>query len=460
MMNVKIELIPNLSLTPKDRSVKNRLEKLLIDCKSFMGCTAFWSIPIDFFAGNAMANAIKKNNSFFCADIQKPTNIDNIAEYVKAGATEVYLHKYREHPDDYTKNTNLLHSKILLFNFENEPSEIWLGSHNMTGRAINGNNLEASISIKCSQDDNIYKTIKKYLEDIRKDFCIKFKLDEIEGYKKAQMRDAWKELDGLNLYYTITLFGKEMGNLEEEVIIQLLSLEDVEFSKFKIIESKVYLHAYDIYSKESFLYECSVEQAGKLDESIDKLKLDFKEERRFSCVGILGMSRLGGKMKVTDGILEVCHYFVNIKIIRKIYNFKIFEKPSDNTFSFWQDDGNMNAYDQMCKESESMNKDLFNFQNTNKNNDKLKIQLINIEKFSIDKMHGFNIKSVFYDIDFESYEKLSKILLQEEDNAKKINDSEFRADINNFIKKYKQKSTKHHKILEERIIIDLDAPLS
>ena len=119
-------------------NLKLKLEERFINCISFKGCVAFWTIKPDFFSMKAFVRALKKEGSFFCCDIQLPTNIDNILAHYKEGVREIYLHKYRQSPDEYTQNTNLLHSKALLFQLDELNVEIWVGSHNFTRYAIEG----------------------------------------------------------------------------------------------------------------------------------------------------------------------------------------------------------------------------------------------------------------------------------------------------------------------------------
>jgi HKD family nuclease len=130
-----IELIPGLSNT----DIKLRFEGLLVNCISVKGCVAFWTIGSNYFNNQALVKALKKENSFYCVDIQEPTNIDKIAEYVKSGVEEIYLHKYRLDPSQYNLTTNLLHSKVTLFELKNNEIEIWIGSHNLTHYALSCN---------------------------------------------------------------------------------------------------------------------------------------------------------------------------------------------------------------------------------------------------------------------------------------------------------------------------------
>lgn len=329
---MEIKLIPGLN----NPNLKLKLEELFVNCQSFRGCVAFWTIKLDFFSFKAFAKALKKPNSFFCADIQLPTNIENILEYSKFGVEEIYLHKFRQPPSEYTLNTNLLHSKVLLFQLNDTDAEIWIGSHNFTGYAIEGLNLEASISIRCKTNDKIYEEVSEYLEYVKRDFCFKFDPYQVDVYEKLQTRDAERTDDYIELKKVVTLVGSDMNNLDKEVIVQLLSLNHKEYSKFKTINEEVYLHTLDIDNHKEYLYKCRIEQSGKLDKSIEKLELDFTKPRRFAYIGIGTLSLLKREVKIDKNILAVAKYFVNIAVIYKIEKFQIFEKPQREEFSFWQ----------------------------------------------------------------------------------------------------------------------------
>ncbi len=331
-------LIPALG----NPNLKLKLEKLLLDCIEFRGCTAFWTIPTYYFYNvkeksdsHALIKAIQKPNSFFCADIHLPTNIDNIFEYTKLGVTEIYLHKYRQ-GKDHTLNTNLLHSKVLLFDLGNENAEIWIGSHNFTDYAISGKNLEASVAIQCKKTDDIYKDTNAYLEKIKKDFCLIFDPTKVAFYKQLQYIKATQITENIALKDVVTLVGYNMDNLDKEQIIQLLSLSDKDYSKYKVIGEEIYLHTYDIGTNKEHLYKCKIEQSGNFNDEIDKLKIDFTNPRRFAYTGIGTLALLKKERKITKVDTEVASYFVNLQIKEEMINFEVYLKPANNEFSYWK----------------------------------------------------------------------------------------------------------------------------
>lgn len=201
-------------------------------------------------------------------------------------------------------------------------------------------NLEASILIQCTIEDEIYKDVSKYMDYIKTNFCFQFDETKVDIYKKLQTRDA--EKTSVDEGFTsepqkvVTLVGNDMDTLVQEQIIQLLSLNEKYYAQFKTTGQELYLHTYDIAKKEEFLYKCRIEQTGKLDKTIDKLELDFTQPRRFAYIGTGKLAFLKKQIKVNSKILAVSKYFVNIAIIYKINEFEISEKLSKEDFSYWQ----------------------------------------------------------------------------------------------------------------------------
>lgn len=444
-----IELIPGLN----NPNLKLKLEELFINCKSFRGCVAFWTIKLDFFSFNAFAKALKKPNSFFCADIQLPTNIKNILEYSRFGVDEIYLHRFRQPPSEYTSNTNLLHSKILLFQLNDTDAEIWIGSHNFTGYAIEGLNLEASISIKCKTSDKIYQEVSEYLEYIKRDFCFKFDPYEVDKYEKLQTRHAEKTDYEIELKKVVSLVGSNMNTLVKEEVVQLLSLNHNEFSKFKTINEEIYLHTLDIDTQEDFLYKCRIEQSGKLDKAVDKLELDFTKPRRFAYIGLGTLSLLKKETKIDKKILAVAKYFVNIRVIYKIEKFQIFEKPEGDEFSFWQLE-TLNPY---IKRLDNYNKHReYKIQEAILNDDMkmIKVQLIS------DWWHFKVQLNNFYkniDLLIKGEYKILKDFEQSDSN-KPLEHDYYDSELKSFLEKTKKDENLPHysKSLIEKIIIELE----
>jgi hypothetical protein len=331
---MQIKLIPRVH----DPKLKHRLEQLYSNCISFKGCTAFWTLKVDYFNERSMAKAMKKEGSFFCSDIQKPTNIDAILEYYDYGVTEIYLHAYRQgvQTEGHAWNKYLLHSKILLFELPNEEVEIWIGSHNQTHYAIGGLNLEASVAITCSIHDEIYHDTLAYLINIKNNYCFNFDANHVDIYKKLQSNDAHMDLDGMEISSVVSLIGEDMEHLEREQIIMLLALNHREYMIFNKVGDDIYIHTLDVNRQKETLYKCRVAQSGRLDKNIDKLEIDFESPRRFAYVGTHQLPWLKSSRKVQQESFHVSKYFVNLSISHIVTDFIVFEKPRSDGFSYWR----------------------------------------------------------------------------------------------------------------------------
>lgn len=465
---MEIELIPGLL----DPNLKLRLETLFVTCKSFRGCVAFWTIKTNFFREKAFVQALKKENSFFCCDIQLPTNIDNILEYYKEGVKEIYLHKYRQPPEDYTQNTNLLHSKVLLFELDDTHAEIWVGSHNFTGYAIEGLNLEAAISIKCTIYDKIYKDILSYLEYIKRDFCFQFDASKVDIYKKLQTRDAEKtDIDSKlasDIKKVVTLVGYNMDTLVQEQIIQLLSLNYKQYAQFKTTGEELYLHTYDIGKRKEFLYKCRIEQTGKLDKAIDKLELDFTKPRRFAYIGTGKLALLKNQIKVDNKILAVSKYFVNIAIVYEIIGFEVLEKPPREDFSFWRTQ-NINPYNERINSEHSEFEASIVFwhteiSNRQKQNRTKKRNVYKIQEAVLDRDVQYESVNLTRDWQIfqlgleEFYSNLDKLILQEHKIIQDINSKQANELLEKFLEEARKDKnlSQYSKSQIDRIIKELN----
>jgi hypothetical protein len=179
-MSLDIELIPAL----EHSSIQERLEKSLSECIYVKGAVAYWTIDTNFIP--ELLSVLSKEESYYCIDIHKPTDIDCLADFKKMGAN-IFLHNYEFIPLK-EKQSGLLHSKIILLELRSGQIEIWLGSHNFTRRAILGINIESSFLITTTKDNKIYKDVLTYLDFIKEN-CIPFNTEDVDFYKLLQGED-------------------------------------------------------------------------------------------------------------------------------------------------------------------------------------------------------------------------------------------------------------------------------
>jgi hypothetical protein len=60
-----------------------------------------------------------------------------------------------------------------LFDYPEEPDELWVGSHNWTARALTGVNIEASLRVRLTSDSKLYADAANFLTEIRA-HCVPF----------------------------------------------------------------------------------------------------------------------------------------------------------------------------------------------------------------------------------------------------------------------------------------------
>ena len=164
-------------------SLRERMLENIEKCESIRIVVAYWTLPPNFFYNhekkhNKFLELLGKKDSFICVDAQYPTNIDQLKKFkVLNPNANIHLHHYalanNNIPDEKYRE-NLLHSKIIVFDYGNNKVEVWLGSHNFTRRALLGINLEASLGVTTNKEDSLYKDIDKYIQDIKTSRTIPF----------------------------------------------------------------------------------------------------------------------------------------------------------------------------------------------------------------------------------------------------------------------------------------------
>lgn len=171
-------------------SIREHIQYSIEKSISIKGTVAFWTINTTFFKG--LSEKLASTNSYVCVDIHKPTDIDSLNGFVEKGAN-IYLFMYRKDNGKFP----LMHAKFLMFEFDDEQVEIWLGSQNFTESALEGKNIESTTVISTSKNSELYKQINEYLQFI-KDICgdigkniykeigEKFNHNYIDFYKKLQ----------------------------------------------------------------------------------------------------------------------------------------------------------------------------------------------------------------------------------------------------------------------------------
>jgi hypothetical protein len=234
MKDIKsIELIPGSG----DRGVASSLRVSLKTAASLRAAVAYWCVgPKQL--GPELVNRLS-GQGFLCVDVHMPIDIDILAQMVSAGAN-VYLYLMNPNPQPGELKMHfpphLMHPKLLLFDYEAAPAELWVGSHNWTARALTGVNIEASLRVRLETEASLYGDAVTFLDGIRNE-CVAFDLNAIDYYKWLQgaalEEPMWVlELSGsratLEAHNKLTVFGqtdadyKNLRNVDKNLVVSLL----------------------------------------------------------------------------------------------------------------------------------------------------------------------------------------------------------------------------------------------
>jgi len=215
---------------------------------------AFWTIdPI--YVSPKLSKLLSNSDSFLCTDIHLPTNID-VLDQLAGNKANLLLHLRKIEGDTEIKNTgmptNLLHSKVLLFDMPDGTAELWVGSHNWTRRALDNINLEASLVLKISQQTKLYQSVINELKNT-KDLCTSFNRKDVEYYKWLQGLNETKPL--------IELEGEDADKLRESEIA-IFGTDKSEFNSINKLGTKLSISVINPSSQKEYVYSAVVTTAS------------------------------------------------------------------------------------------------------------------------------------------------------------------------------------------------------
>jgi hypothetical protein len=175
--------------------IKDEYKEIVKDAQVIKGTVAYWTWDKSFVEskiGKKYLAALKNKESFFCVDITSPsTNLDNIATCEKKGKNfYIFSYKFKNGTKGDEGILSLLHSKITYLKTRKNQF-VFIGSHNNSKSAFDGNNMEHSILIKFSlrpktEEKNLLKRFLDELDRI-KFLCTKFDIKLLEYYKGMQI---------------------------------------------------------------------------------------------------------------------------------------------------------------------------------------------------------------------------------------------------------------------------------
>jgi hypothetical protein len=284
-----------------------RLADLSVGASCIRAVMAYWTIP----AGDLPApfvQGLKNTKGFLCVDIHNPTSIDALASLKQAGV-DVCLHLVsttgKSEIEDSTGMPNhLMHSKVVVFDYDGRDSVVWVGSHNGTFRALDGINFECTLAVETSQTSGLYREVLEHLTDIRA-ACQQFNLDLIEHYRFLQ---------GGKMENAVSVMEFENGNdqpliNDEEITVFNMSKEDMR--SFKTIDTSVYV---SIHGQEEILYSARVVQTGETPTVANQ---SFGV-RRYADRNKADLPVLLGATAVTKAMYKKGSYFAIVKVENRL----------------------------------------------------------------------------------------------------------------------------------------------
>lgn len=280
----------------------NFLVEMSSKAKDVRGCVAYWTIEHSTLP--ELFELLKGNDSFICVDPSPPTELNMLAAYHTQG---YHFWAFGYYIKNFETKDGLLHSKILLFDLDEKNAILLLGSHNMTNRALSGINIEHSIGIPLIRGSESYHQIDQHLRCIKEKYCI----------------PPWNRQEKEEEALVMTIIGEDMANLVAEKIITVFF--KLKTDGIKTTGKKVYVLALDVNSKDEYLYVAEIHQAGELNKQIEKSTgIDFSR-RRIAETEPYFIPYLFKEKAVERKSIEQTGFFNNLRILRKLEGFEIYE---------------------------------------------------------------------------------------------------------------------------------------
>jgi hypothetical protein len=127
-----------------------------------------------------------RQKSRFVASIRWPTDLDALGKLAAKMPGRVYIHRGYFLPEEGNHDRSLMHSKTVYIESAQGDVHILVGSHNWTGQALDGNNLEASVYVQCSYGDPFAGQVRTHI-----DRCVAesevFDVSRLDDYKAIQV---------------------------------------------------------------------------------------------------------------------------------------------------------------------------------------------------------------------------------------------------------------------------------
>lgn len=268
---------------------------------------AFWTIP---FADlpDGLRSGFLKEKSYLCVDINAPTSISALNSLHQAGL-DVGLHVMTttgksEIQDSVGMPNHLMHSKVMIFDYADRDSIIWVGSHNATFRALCGTNYECTLAVQASPDSELYSEVLNHITEINGS-CHRF---------RSNLVDHYRHLQGAKIENAVSVMELENSNdqplaIGEEITVFRISRNDMQ--SIKTIDTDVIV---SLHGSSEKLYVARIVQAGETPLATSQSFSD----RRYADRQNQTLPVLRDKTVVASNMYRQSTYFASLKIERNV----------------------------------------------------------------------------------------------------------------------------------------------
>lgn len=314
---LSLQLIPARSRA----AARAELRGLVHEALRIRSAVAFWSSEPSLVSSTLTSKL--SNGGFLCVDVHLPTNLDILADMVRAGAS-VDLHLWEAAPlpgeSKLKMPPHLLHPKMFLADCADGEALLWVGSHNFSRRALGGLNIEASLLARIRQNGALYNDSVAHLEWMRSR-CTPFDLSALDYYKWLQGASAGDE------EWTVELESEPRSLIVGERIT-LFDADETSHRRLRSVGTSVVLSVAQRRGFGEQLYRASVRDTGMLD----RAGLEF-EARLHAWHDADRVPRLEGPAAPDFDRHPRAQYWATLEVLELIAaDFATFEPPPAKRF--------------------------------------------------------------------------------------------------------------------------------
>jgi hypothetical protein len=296
--------ITDIKLVSHPEAARIELQNEIMNSLHLRGAIAFFTTPPP---KSPNFHNLLQHPGFLVCDLHPPTNIDYL-NTLSSNGCDIFLDWERySGPKIRSESRGLMHAKVLLFDRADESARIWVGSHNWTGRALTGLNVEASIVISTHQGSSIYSRIEDFLEHTKKR-ATAFNPHRVSFYKQLQRGIT---AGGSS---TIEIEGPKADSLNgKRLLILVDDPKTIDISKLNN-GSRHIIEITDSDTSKVFLYESVVYQLGYFKDPGSNTFLGNRYAHRKG----LHLPFLMTKTSPPQKIIDKSHSFVRIEITNSL----------------------------------------------------------------------------------------------------------------------------------------------